>query len=788
MTVRLASVPARLGVAAAAVGAGFLLREALTWWLGPGLPVYITFYPAVMVVAVVAGLLPGLAATALSALVVAYWVLPPRGRLEIHHPADLAGLVLFCTMGAFMSVVAELYRRNREQATVYERELALQQAQRQSEEALRRVNADLAQRNDELTEQSEELSQQAEELQAQSEEIRVLNVEMGHREKLLQALLESLRQTGTERAAMTDICVAALEIFGEAAGAAAVYERQAGQLVIRASAGLGDGADPEEPRPVDHRFARLVVEQNRTASVADVSLRPDLSILAAPGAPPYQAVLGAPMRAGDRAFGAFVLHSRQRQEWTVDQFRLAEWMAAQCAHVLEILRLQDDLRRQAALIDLSPDAIMGRRMDGTITLWGHGAEMLYGWTRQEATGASTHSLLATRFPQPLVRIEDELERTGRWSGDLTHATKDGREVVVQSRWLARRDGRGAIVELLESNVDITESRRATDAIERAAEQNRLALSAAELGAWDYRFDTGDVYWDERCRDMFGIAQGARIEYDGAIKCIHPEDRAEVDRAVGAALAGVNDGAYHREFRVVWPDGSIRWIASSGRVHFHGTGAERRALRFIGVNRDITEQKQAEEAIREGQRQNAFLASVIEFASQPFGVGYPDGRLGLINKAFERLTGYTGDELRAIDWAHALTPPEWQDDEHQKLDELRATGQPLRYEKEYLRKDGTRVPVELLVHMVTDSEGEPRYYYSFITDITVRKQAEQALRESEERFRIMADSAPMMIWVTDAEGGLQFVNRTYREFFGVTYDEVAGGTWQPFLHPTMRPRT
>ena len=144
----------------------------------------------------------------------------------------------------------------------------------------------------------------------------------------------------------------------------------------------------------------------------------------------------------------------------------------------------------------------------------------------------------------------------------------------------------------------------------------------------------------------------------------------------------------------------------------------------------------ETALREARREKEFLAGVLERASQPFAVGYPDGRLGLCNRAYEHLTGYSAEELHAVDWATTLTPPEWRELERQKLEELQLSGQPVRYEKEYARKDGTRVPIELLVHLVKDAADEPEYYYSFLTDITGRKRAEEALRQSEERYRTM----------------------------------------------------
>jgi PAS domain S-box-containing protein len=154
------------------------------------------------------------------------------------------------------------------------------------------------------------------------------------------------------------------------------------------------------------------------------------------------------------------------------------------------------------------------------------------------------------------------------------------------------------------------------------------------------------------------------------------------------------------------------------------------------NRNKAAAYEREEAMREIQREKAFLADLLEHSSQAFAAGYPDGQLGRFNPAFEQLTGYTAAELRTLDWSAILTPPEWRAIEKQKLDGLQLTGQPVRYEKEYIRKDGSRVPVELLVHLARDAEGKPEYYYAFVTDITERKKAEHALRQSEERYRTL----------------------------------------------------
>jgi PAS domain S-box-containing protein len=464
-----ASIAMQYGFAVAAVAVASVLRWRLEASFGP-LPLFITFYPAVLLVASIAGGGPGVATTVLSSLAADYWFIPPLGLFRYSAPNDVLALGIFTGANLFLCFLGERVRRARWAE-------AFGVAEQQRAEELSRQNDTLARQSDELTQQAEELSRQAEELsgrneelQAQAEEIQTLNAELTHREDLLQSLLDATRMAAGEKAAMRDICNTALSMFGAAVATVAVYEKQDEQLLTLATAGLGDGSGVPHSRPTAHTFASLVINEKRTACLHDTALRPDLSGFQIEGKAPFRAVLGAPMRTAGQTFGAVVVYSDQPQQWTAEQFRLAEWLAGQCAHILETLRLQ--------------------------------------------------------------------------------------------------------------------------------------------------------------------------------------------------------------------------------------------------------------------RQNEFLASVVKLASLSFGVGYPNGTLGMVNDAFEQLTGYTEDELRAIDWAKTLTPPEWQEIERKKLEELNRSGQPVLYEKEYIRKDGSRVPIELLVHLVKNAEGKPQYYFSFITDITERKRAQTALQQAK----------------------------------------------------------
>jgi PAS domain S-box-containing protein len=155
--------------------------------------------------------------------------------------------------------------------------------------------------------------------------------------------------------------------------------------------------------------------------------------------------------------------------------------------ITETVRAQEELRKQARLIDLAPAATIVRGLDGTITFWSRGAELLYGWSREEAIGRRSHELLQTEFSETVGNILGIVERCGRWSGELRHRTKAGRWVIVQSYWLVQPWPAKDVVEILESNVDVTQRNQLRDRLEEAVAKRttRLREANAELEAFSY---------------------------------------------------------------------------------------------------------------------------------------------------------------------------------------------------------------------------------------------------------------------------------------------------------------
>lgn len=148
-------------------------------------------------------------------------------------------------------------------------------------------------------------------------------------------------------------------------------------------------------------------------------------------------------------------------------------MTEQRQRELERIQLTELLRQQHRLINLSSDAILVISPDGDIRSWNRGAEELYGWKEQEVIGRVTFDLLSTRLPQPLETILQNLEQNGHWAGDLIHLCRDGREVIVESRWVLVRAEDGEPTAILEINRDVTESRR----LERVEQEARAEMKA-----------------------------------------------------------------------------------------------------------------------------------------------------------------------------------------------------------------------------------------------------------------------------------------------------------------------
>ena len=151
-----------------------------------------------------------------------------------------------------------------------------------------------------------------------------------------------------------------------------------------------------------------------------------------------------------------------------------------------------------------------------------------------------------------------------------------------------------------------------------------------------------------------------------------------------------------------------------------------------------------------------------------------------------MLGYSAPELRRSGWREVIHPED-REPCQRRMETLQiSVGGFLDGERRFLHRNGKVVWGRVRASLVRDAEGCPLYFLIHAEDVTERKRTEEALEESETRFRSMADSCPTMMWVSGARGENQFINRAYLEFCGVTDDQVTGHSWQSLIHPDDAP--
>jgi PAS domain S-box-containing protein len=254
------------------------------------------------------------------------------------------------------------------------------------------------------------------------------------------------------------------------------------------------------------------------------------------------------------------------------------------------------LREQANLLDLTHDTVFSRGMDDAITYWNRGAEELYGWTREEAVGKVSHQIMTTIFPAPLEEINAELLRTGRWEGELIHTKRDGTRVVVASRWSLQRDERQRPHAILETNNDITERKRAEDALRRQA--NLLEQTHDAIIVWE--FPGMVIFWNRGAEQLYGFSREEAIGRHSheLLRTVHPLPTAVFEADLE------REGEWKGELTHTVRDG--RKILVERHVLIREPDGRRLVLE---TNRDITERKQAEGALRQAQADLAHVSRV-----------------------------------------------------------------------------------------------------------------------------------------------------------------------------------
>ena len=293
---------------------------------------------------------------------------------------------------------------------------------------------------------------------------------------------------------------------------------------------------------------------------------------------------------------------------------------------------------------------------------------------------------------------------------------DGSRVYFQPFPTPLRDGAGKLVGAINVLVDITERKLGEQALRESESRLSIAMAAGQMGSWEWRLADNTVSWSETLERIHGLQPGT---FAGSLEAfladVHPDDRTDVQETIAGSL---EKGTHEIEYRIIRPDGQLRWVIGRGQLVRDTSGTP---CRMVGVCMDITERKQAELAALR-------LAAIVQSSDDAIISKSLDGTITSWNAGAERIFGYTPEEVIGQP-VTVLIPPDRIDEEPQILERIRRGERIDHYETVRRRKDGTLIDISLSISPVTDASGNVVGASKIARDISEKKRDEKAILKS-----------------------------------------------------------
>ena len=420
-----------------------------------------------------------------------------------------------------------------------------------------------------------------------------------------------------------------------------------------------------------------------------------------------------------------------------------------------------------AILDNEPECVKLLAADGSLLEMNPaGLRMLEADSLQQVQNHCVYPLIVAEHRAAFRALNEKVLAGGHGMLEFEIIGLKGGRRWLETHASPLRDDSGAITATLGITRDITGRKQAEEQLRASEDQLRQAVTAADAGTWHWNIRTGELQWSERCLAIFGIPPGTPMSYDRFLAALHPDDRERAADVVRRALE--EHSAYAIDFRSLWPDGSVHWVISRGRGSYDGAG---QLLHMQGIALDITERKRSERALQESERRLQEAQRI--------------GRIGDWERVIEnqRLT-WSPQVYALYKRDPALGPPSddellgWYDAGSRAAIEssrirLLQSGQPQSYEAS-LTLPGEAVAYHAVTsEPVFDDDGRVVSVRGVVQDITERKRAEAAFRESEEKFHTLFHSNPVMQVLATLDGTVVDLNQAYANTMGYAREELLG---------------
>ncbi|WP_447978998.1 PAS domain S-box protein [Candidatus Nitrospira bockiana] len=439
--------------------------------------------------------------------------------------------------------------------------------------------------------------------------------------------------------------------------------------------------------------------------------------------------------------------------------------------------LNDSERRLQSVMESATDAIILADPHGSVTAWNPAAQRLFGYPAEQIIGRPLTVLLPARY-HGAYRVDDLTTPTdstviGR-TVELHGRRCDGSEFPAELSLGLWKGSDGLFYSAIIR--DVTERKEAQARLEESEARLRLALTAANMGIWDWDVATDRVTWSEDVFGLFGISPDAFGGTSAAfLGLVHSDDRSAVHRHLRLA---VEEGApYDVEHRIVRSDGEVRWLGCKGRALRDPEG---RPVRLLGTVQDITARKRAEVQLLQQQIEQQVLLDLI-----PAMVWFKDchNRIIRANRLAAESINRPIAEVEGRS-TYELYPEEAEQYYQDDLAVIRGGAPKLGIVEQYQGASGVKRWVQTDKVPYRDPKGRVVGVLVFAQDITARRQAEEALLESEARFRAFMDHSPVLAFMKDEDLRYVYANRQWERHTQLTSAQWSGKTDEDLLPPDL----
>jgi PAS domain S-box-containing protein len=382
--------------------------------------------------------------------------------------------------------------------------------------------------------------------------------------------------------------------------------------------------------------------------------------------------------------------------------------------------------RLAAIVESTDDAIISKDLGGMITSWNAGAERLYGYPASEALGRPVTILIPQGQQNQFAVFMSQIREGIRIEHyETERVRKDGKIIDVSLTLSPIRDHQDRIVGASAIARDITERKRAEEALRQTATSLEEAQRLAHIGNWELDLTNDVLTWSDEIYRIFEIDPGKfGASYKAFLEAIHPDDREAVNAAYNNSLK--TRAPYSITHRLCFPDGRMKYVHEQCETFY----VDDKPVRSLGTVQDITERKLAEEALRLA---GAYNRSLIEASLDPLVTIDPEGRISDVNAATEQVTGYSRSELIGTDFSDYFTESEKARSGYRQVFN---EGLVRDYELTIRHRDGKTTPVIYNASVYRDEAGKVIGVFAAARDITERKETLRFFQNMDRINRAM----------------------------------------------------